>query len=93
MITHGGKQQGRSVSGGMIFEIEENCFLCAGVAGKIEFIPKEGEKKQVEILRKEEGWIVNGEWQPGRRLNGDERGPICLPVIPGMQMIEVICRS
>ena len=39
---------------------------------RVEFNPLEGEKSYVEILSHEEGKFVNGVWQAGRRMNGDE---------------------
>jgi len=38
----------------------------------VNFHPLEGEKKYVEVLSHDEGKFINGVWQAGRRMNGDE---------------------
>lgn len=39
---------------------------------QVTFYPLEGEKSYVEVLSHDEGKFINGIWQAGRRMNGDE---------------------
>ena len=70
----------------MIYELSENKFLIVGMNSSFTFRAKEGEGKKVNYIRAEEGKICNGEWIPGRILNGDEQ----MSVRCG-DMIECLC--
>ena len=53
------------------------------------FRAKAGENKKVDLLRLEEGDVVNGEWKAGRILNGDEKMMLQLGDMPGWKYVEV----
>ena len=59
------------LSGGIIVGLSNDEFYVAGTGIVVTFKPKvEGER--AGILRVDEGTFVNGKWQPGRRMNGDQ---------------------
>ena len=53
------------------------------------FHAKAGENVKVNFLRLEEGEIENGEWKPGRILNGDEQMSLKLGDMPGCLYVEL----
>jgi beta-galactosidase GanA len=59
------------LTGGIIIALANDEFYVGGTGMVISFKPvKDGER--AGILQVDEGVFVNGKWQPGRRLNGDE---------------------
>ena len=58
------------LTGGIIIGLSPDEFYVAGTGIVLTFKPK-GEGR-AGILRAEEGHFVNGKWQPGRRMNGDQ---------------------
>ena len=66
-------EQNKPVGAGMIFELAEDKFLICGMMGSIKFLPKEGCPDNLLVTSLTEGEIRNGEFIPGRILNGDER--------------------
>jgi hypothetical protein len=56
---------------------------------KVQFFSKPGKNTHVELLRFEEGEFVNGEWNAGRVLNGDEKMMIQLKDMPSAYRIQV----
>jgi hypothetical protein len=59
------------LTGGIIIALANDEFYVGGTGLVISFKPiKQGER--AGILQVDEGVFVNGKWQPGRRLNGDE---------------------
>ncbi|GGB23565.1 beta-galactosidase [Mucilaginibacter rubeus] len=59
------------LTGGIITALANDEFYVAGTGLVISFKPvKDG--LRAGILQVDEGIFVNGKWQPGRRLNGDE---------------------
>lgn len=73
----------------MIYELAPNKFLIGGMMSNFTFRAKAGENKKVDILRLEEGNVVNGEWKAGRILNGDEKMSVGLGDMPGWKYVEV----
>jgi len=65
---------GKGIPGscGLILCTAPNEFYVTGRNISVNFLPLNGEKKFVEILSHDEGKFVNGVWQAGRRMNGDE---------------------
>jgi beta-galactosidase GanA len=57
--------------GGLIIALDDRTFVAAGTGLTIRFRPVDGEGV-VGIDRIEEGHFVEGEWQRGRVLNGDQ---------------------
>ena len=72
-----------------VIELSEDRFLLAGLNCTPEFRVKPGTDRKVEILRLEEGRIVDGKWVPGRVLNGDERMNLRFGDMPGTLMVEL----
>jgi len=71
---HQQRDIGKGIPGscGLILCTAPGEFYVTGRNISVNFLPLEGEKKFVEILSHEEGKFVNGVWQAGRRMNGDE---------------------
>ena len=57
--------------GGLFIRLADDEFIIAGTGLIIEFAPKSGAGR-AGIGSVDEGQFVNGEWRPGRRLNGDQ---------------------
>ena len=57
-------------TGAIIVSISRDEFYVGGTGVVVTFKPKSG--VQAGILRVDEGRFVNGQWKPGRRMNGDE---------------------
>jgi hypothetical protein len=72
-IAFAPKQRCKPLAAGMVYEVEENCFYIIGMMSTVNILPKPGENKKVDILKLEEGEFKDGEWIPGRLLNGDEK--------------------
>lgn len=72
-IAYGPRMTAKPLAAGIVYELEKNKFLMVGLNSTLSFRPKAGENVKVEMLRLEEGTILNGEWKPGRLLNGDEK--------------------
>ncbi|MEZ3468779.1 MAG: DUF5597 domain-containing protein, partial [Schaedlerella sp.] len=53
------------------------------------FQAKAGENVTVNFLRLEEGEIENGQWKPGRILNGDEQMALKLGDMPECLYVEL----
>ncbi len=63
----------KPLAAGVIFELEENKFLIAGMMSRLVFRAKPGENLMVSILKLQEGTVEQGKWIPQRILNGDEQ--------------------
>ena len=57
---------------GMVIQTGEDEFLIAGNGFDLNYKSIDENKPYAEVLIKEEGRFVDGEWVPGRVLNGDE---------------------
>jgi beta-galactosidase GanA len=60
------------LSGGLVIATGPDEFLFAGTGLTITFETGPDAAAIVGILSVDEGRLVNGQWQPGRRLNGDQ---------------------
>ncbi len=58
--------------GGLIIQAGEDEFIIAGTGIVVTFSPASVVNTSVGILQANEGRYVNGVWQPGRRMNGDQ---------------------
>lgn len=58
--------------GGLVIQTGEDEFIIAGTGIVVTFSPASGVNTSVGILQSDEGHYVNGIWQPGRRMNGDQ---------------------
>jgi len=57
---------------GLIIATGQNEFLGAGKGFRVKITPREPSPFRLGLASVEEGVFVNGQWVPGRRLNGDE---------------------
>jgi hypothetical protein len=75
---------------GLILQLDRDEFLILGQDLSIDFQMRRQTGAAVELARVEEGHYVDGEWIPGRVLNGDER----LGILPfdelGMARIRLL---
>jgi hypothetical protein len=60
----------------IIIAISPTEYLIAGFGFSVEFLPKAGDKQNIDFISIEEGTYVDEEWHRTRRLNGDEYGVI-----------------
>jgi beta-galactosidase GanA len=67
-----GAQATDSVSGGLVIAVGPDEFIFAGTGLVVTFEPNSAGDPIAGILSVEEGKYVNGQWIPGRRLNGDQ---------------------
>ena len=57
---------------GLVLTPAPNEFFITGRNINVSFHALAGENKSIEILTMDDGFFVNGIWQPDRRMNGDE---------------------
>ncbi|MCF0132460.1 MAG: DUF5597 domain-containing protein [Blautia sp.] len=88
-ISYAPRMTAKPLAAGMIFELTPNRFLITGMMSTLEFKVKAGENLKVEYLRLEEGKTVNGKWERGRILNGDEKMSLRLGDKPSCIMVEL----
>ena len=60
------------LSGAIIIQKNDNDFIIAGTGVVITFAVNNNDKISAGILQADEGKYVNGEWNAGRRMNGDQ---------------------
>lgn len=60
------------LSGGLAISIGPDEYILAGTGLTVTFDSDKPGDRLVGILSVDEGKYVNGQWQPGRRLNGDQ---------------------
>ena len=73
---------------GIIIRAEKG-FYIAGCNVKFTPLPKVGSDTWLSTVRLEEGEFVNGEWKPGRVLNGDESAETRLGDMAGVKYLQV----
>lgn len=66
------KTKGCPAAAGVIFELQENEFLLAGMMSSFKFYPKAGENVKAGFLKMEKGTVKNGAFCPQTEMNGDE---------------------
>ncbi len=71
--AYGPKLPAKPLASGIVLEIAPHAFFLMGMQCTFEFMPKAGENVKAELLKMEEGTFENGQWKPGRILNGDEK--------------------
>ena len=67
----GAKDKNWPLAGGIIIGLSKDEFYIGGTGLVITFKPK-ASGMRAGILNIDEGSFVNGKWQPGRRMNGDQ---------------------
>ena len=55
----------------------EECYVVGNACG-LTFLSADEEKPNLDFVRVEEGRFEDGQWKPGRRLNGDETASLTL---------------
>lgn len=71
--TAGQNPQSQNViSGGLVIALGADEFLFAGTAMTVTFETATPDDRTVGLLSVQEGRYVNGQWHPGRLLNGDQ---------------------
>ena len=88
-VAYDPKASGKTLGSGIIIELDENRFLLVGASCAMTFRAKPDVNKKVDIVRYEEGEFKNGEWVPGRVLNGDEKMSVRFSPMPEVRMIEL----
>lgn len=88
-VAYAPREKEKPVASGVIFELEPGHFLIGGMMCSLEFRVKSGENKKVNLIRLEEGEVINGEWKPGRTLNGDEKSVLKFGAMPGWLSVEL----
>ena len=88
-IAYSPKMPAKPLPAGVIIELAPDEFLIAGMMSTLTFRAKEGEKLKVEFLRYEEGKLEQGEWKPGRILNGDEKMMVRLGDMPACYRVKL----
>lgn len=89
LVGYSPKQSAKPLSAGTVIELEKNRFLLVGMNSQFTFMPKTGEPLTVDYLKIEEGTIENGEWKPGRVMNGDEKMSLRFGDMPSCMMVEL----
>jgi hypothetical protein len=62
----------RGIACGLIIAVGEDEYIVAGSGFSVAFESKAGGPRHVDFLSVYDGRFVNGEWKPGRLLNGDD---------------------
>lgn len=60
------------MTGAIIIQVAEDEFIIAGTGVVVTFSANSSNNTSVGILQADEGEYINGKWQPGRRMNGDQ---------------------
>ena len=72
-----------------MIELDQDTFLIIGTSCTISFQTKPGDPLKADILRLEEGTVVNGQWKRGRILNGDEKMSLKFGDMPEMKLVKL----
>ncbi len=91
-VAYAPKEPRKPIGAGIVIEIAPDTFYIIGTMCHLEFLPKPGVNKTVEILRFEEGEFKSGQWQAMRILNGDEKMMLRLKDMPGCCLLK-LCQS
>lgn len=92
-IAYQPKMPAGPLPSGMVFELSPDRFYLVGMMCTCSFSAKTDEKRKVGILRLEEGRNLEGRWQAGRILNGDERMSLKFRDHPTENMLELYLYS
>lgn len=65
-------QNANVLSGGLVISVGPDEYIFAGTGLTVTFETDKSGPPLVGLLSVDEGKYVNGQWQPGRRLNGDQ---------------------
>ena len=73
IVSYKPKMESKPTACGGIIELDNNKFLIFGMMCSFEFRVKSGEASMVDVLKLEEGKLIEGNWVTERILNGDEK--------------------
>jgi hypothetical protein len=62
----------RGPAHGLVITTAPDEYVVAGTGYTVAFEAKPGEPRNVDFISVDEGTYTNGEWKPGRRMNGDD---------------------
>lgn len=88
-VSYAPRMQAKPLAAGIVFELDADTFLIAGMMSTFEFKTKPEENLKAEIQKLEEGHIQNGSWIPKRTLNGDEKMMIKFGDMPNYFMVKL----
>ena len=88
-VAYSPRMQAKPLGAGIIYELDADTFLIAGMMSTLEFKAKPEDNLKVEMLKLEEGTVQNGSWIPKRNLNGDEKMSIHLGDTPSYLMVKL----
>ena len=88
-VSYGPRMSGKPLGACLAFELTPEKFLLIGLNCTPAFHNKPGVNKKLDMLRMEEGRVVNGEWVSGRVLNGDEKMNLRFGDMPGALMVDL----
>lgn len=89
VISYNRIEKGQPAASGIVYELAPEKFLLTGMNYSVKIYPKLGVRREVIIGEILEGRIVNGAFEAGRVLNGDERMHFALSDMPGAIQVEV----
>ena len=90
ILTYPQEGEEKAGSAGFLLPAEEESFYLAGCNAVVTVRPALGEEGEAQLLGVWEGAFVNGKFEEGRKLNGDELYAQCrLGDIPSVIKIEV----
>ncbi len=88
-VSYGPRQSGKPLGACLAVELDDNRFLVIGLNCSIKFSVKPGNKKQMDILKLEEGTVQDGKWLKERVMNGDEKMSLRFGDIPKAMMVTL----
>lgn len=88
-VAYSPKLEAKPYAAGVVYELAANKFLIVGMMSTLKFMPKSGEDVKIDYIKLEEGELKNGQWQPGRILNGDEKMTLKLGDLASCYMVEL----
>lgn len=88
-VAYAPRVSGKPLAAGMIYELAENKFLLVGMMSTLTFRPKAGENLKADYLKIEEGKVIQGKWEAGRILNGDEKMSLKFGELPECLYVEL----
>ena len=88
-VSYGPRMSAKPLGACLAFELTPEKFLLIGLNCTPAFHVKPGIDRKLDILRMEEGRVVNGEWISGRVLNGDEKMNLRFGDMPSALMVDL----
>jgi hypothetical protein len=88
-VSYAPPESCRPAAAGVMIRLAPGKFFVAGMQATVTFRAKQGSEKKPGILKMEEGELRDGEWRPGRRLNGDEQMSLRLSDTLSCRIVEL----